>query len=113
MPPTLIPTIGLIDNPAPGNSIFPKIACDEKGNVYIVWMDDRNRSGNYDIYFRSLQVQFGKPTDFIVPYQFHEQRLNTGIIAGRFSATYPVISTDKNGAVYVAWKDDRDLPEHK
>ena len=99
------------DNPAPGDSINPEIACDGNGNVYIAWMDDRNRSGNFDIYFRSLQVQFDKPTDFIVPYQFPEQRLNTGVTVGIFSATNPVISTDKNGAVYVAWLDNRNMPE--
>lgn len=99
------------DNPAPGDSINPQMACDEKGNVYIVWEDDRNKSGKFDVYFRSLQVQFDIPTDFIVPYQFPEQRLNTGVTAGIFSATNPVISTDKNGAVYVAWLDNRNMPE--
>ncbi len=99
------------DNPAPGDSRNPSIACDGNGNVYIVWEDDRNRSGTYDIYFRSLQVQFDKITDFIVPYQFPEQRLNTGSIAGIFPATNPVISTDKNGSVYVAWTDARNRPD--
>ncbi len=99
------------DNPAPGDSLNPEIACDGNGNVYIVWEDDRNRSGTYDIYFRSLQVQFDTPADFIVPYQFPEQRLNTGVTAGLFTATNPVISTDKSGAVYAAWTDDRNQPE--
>ncbi|HZX49304.1 MAG TPA: sialidase family protein [Nitrospirota bacterium] len=101
------------DNPGPGDSINPRIACDETGNVYIVWEDDRNRSGVYDIYFRSLNVQFSKPTDFITPYQFPEYRINTGVTAGFFKATNPVISTDKNGTVYVAWRDDREIPEDK
>ena len=99
------------DNPAPGDSINPEIACDGDGNVYIVWEDDRNRSGTYDIYFRSLHVKFENPVDFIEPYQFPEQRLNTGITPGIYSATNPVISTNKKGAVYVAWKDKRNKPE--
>src|SRR3990172_12501101 len=93
------------DNPAAGDSINPEIACDGNGNVYIVWEDDRNRSGTYDIYFRSLHVKFDNPVDFIEPYQFPEQRLNTGVTPGIYSATKPVISTNKKGAVYVAWKD--------
>lgn len=101
------------DNPAPGDSRNPRIACDGNGNVYIVWEDDRNRTGTYDIYFRSLQVQFDKITDFIVPYQFPEQRLNTGATAGLYPATNPVISTDKNGSIYVAWTDARNKPEDK
>src|SRR3990172_8113146 len=101
------------DNPGPGDSINPRIACDEIGNVYIVWEDDRNRNGNYDIYFRSLKVQFNKPTDFIVPYQFPEQRINSGVTAGIYSATKPVITTDKSGTVYVAWKDNRNIPADK
>src|SRR3972149_3726619 len=101
------------DNPAAGDSINPEIACDETGNVYIVWEDDRVRRGFFDIYFRSLNVQFSKPTDFITPYQFPEQRINTGYTAGFFSATNPVISTDKKGTVYVAWRDDREIPADK
>jgi len=99
------------DNPALGNSINPQIACNEDGNVYIVWQDDRNRAGFYEVYFRSLQVQFSKPTDFIVPYQTPELRLNTGVTAGLYSALFPVISTDKKGSVYVAWQDSRTVPE--
>ncbi|MBI5756813.1 MAG: BNR-4 repeat-containing protein [Nitrospirae bacterium] len=99
------------DNPGIGDSINPQIACNENGNVYIVWQDDRNRAGIYEVYFRSLQVQFSKPVDFIVPYQTPELRLNTGVDAGKYQAAYPVISTDKDGNVYVAWQDSRNIPE--
>ena len=99
------------DNPAPGDSINPQIACDENGNVFIAWEDDRNLAGIFEIYFRSLQVQFSDPTDFIVPYQFPELRLNTGVEGGIYSATTPVITTNKKGVVYAAWKDSRNVPE--
>ena len=99
------------DNPAVGNSINPRIACDENGNVYAVWNDDRNRSGVYEVYFRSLHVEFSKPTDFITYYQTPELRLNTGVSAGTFAAIEPVISTDKGGYIYVAWQDSRSIPD--
>lgn len=99
------------DNPAMGDSINPKIACDENGNVYIAWEDDRNNPGIYEVYFRSLNVQFSRPTDFIIPYQTPEVRLNTGVAAGAYSAINPVITTNKKGVVYAAWKDNRSVPE--
>lgn len=99
------------DNPAVGDSINPRIACDEDGSVYIVWNDDRNRAGIYEVYFRSLQVQFSKPTDFISYYQTPETRLNTGVATGIFPARAPVISTDKGGHIYVVWQDFRTVPE--
>ena len=101
------------DNPSVGDSVNPKIACDDNGNVYIVWQDDRNRAGIYEVYFRSLQVQFNKPTDFIVYYQTPELRLNTGVSAGIFRAINPVIFTDKGGYVYVVWQDNRNIPEEE
>lgn len=101
------------DNPAVGDSVDPRIACDENGNVYVVWRDDRNRAGFYEVYFRSLQVQFSEPTDFIVYHQTPDVRLNTGVLAGRFPVFNPVISTDKSGNVYVAWEDRRNIPEEE
>jgi len=101
------------DNPAAGDSIQPRVACDENGNVYVVWNDDRNKTGVYEVYFRSLHVEFSKPTDFITYYQTPELRLNTGVSAGTFAATDPVISTDKGGHIYVAWQDSRSIPEEE
>lgn len=104
------------DNPAVGNSINPRIACDENGNVYAVWNDDRNKAGVYEVYFRSLHVDFSiKPTfgNPITYYQTPEERINTGISTGTFPAIYPVISTDKGGHVYVAWQDNRNIPEEE
>ncbi len=101
------------DNPGAGHSINPKIACDENGNTYIVWMDDRNKPGVYEVYFRSLKVEFSKPADFIIPYQTPEIRLNTGVTAGKFVAAYPAIATDGDGSIYVAWQDGRNVPEEE
>lgn len=98
------------DTPKIGDSINPQIACDENGNVYVVWEDNRNSPLTYEIYFRSLQVQFNKPTDFIVYHQTPDIRLNTGVEAGRFKASMPAMATDKEGNVYVAWQDNRNIP---
>ena len=99
------------DNPGIGDSINPRIACDEKGNVFVVWEDDRNKAGIYEIYFRSLQIQFSNPVDFITYYQYPDVRLNTGVDAGNYSANHPVISSDKNANIYVAWQDNRTIPD--
>jgi len=99
------------DNPTIGDSKDPRIACDENGNVYVVWNDNRNMSDTYEVYFRSLNIEFSKPTDFITYYQTPESRLNTGVDAGLYFALNPVISTDKGGHVYAAWRDNRSMPE--
>lgn len=99
------------DTPKIGDSINPQISCDGNGNVYVVWEDNRNSPRTYEIYFRSLQVQFNTPTDFIVYHQTPDIRLNTGVEAGRFGASMPAIATDKGGNVYVAWQDNRNVPE--
>lgn len=101
------------DNPTLGDSTNPRVACDEDGNVYVVWSDDRNKTGVNEVYFRSFHVEFSKPTDFITYYQVPELRLNTGVAAGTFAAVEPVISTDKGGHVYAAWQDDRNIPEEE
>lgn len=98
------------DNPTIGDSINPRIACDGNGNVYVVWEDNRNSSTNYEVYFRSFQVPSSGPKDVIVYYQTPDVRLNTGVTAGQFSAQFPSLWTDKRGYVYVAWKDDRNIP---
>ena len=101
------------DNPTLGDSTNPRVACDDGGNVYVVWSDNRNKTGVNEVYFRSLHVEFSKPTDFITYYQVPEVRLNTGVSAGIFPAIAPVISTDKGGHVYVAWQDNRNIPEEE
>lgn len=101
------------DNPSTGDSRNPSIACNENGEVFIAWEDDRNQPGIYEIYFRSLQVQFSRPVDFIVPYQTPEIRINTGETAGLFNAFKPAISIDKNGNVFAAWYDRRLVPENE
>ena len=67
-----------------GDSINPHAACDDNGNIYVVWEDNRNNSRRYEIYFRSFQVQFSKPTDFIIYYQTPDVRINTGVNSGDF-----------------------------
>lgn len=94
-----------------GDSLNPQLACDDSGNIYVVWEDNRNNPRKYEVYFRSLQVQFSKPTDFIVYHQTPDIRINTGVNAGKHEAIGPAISTDKNGNVYVAWSDYRTIFE--
>lgn len=101
------------DNPAIGKSEKLRIACDDKGNVYFVWEDDRTKAGRPEIFFRSLLVKFNKPSDFIEYYQTPDVRINTGEEAGVFSATSPAITSDNNNNVYISWLDNREKPEDK
>lgn len=101
------------DNPTIGNSEKLRMACDDKGNVYFVWEDDRMKAGRPEVFFRSVLVKFNKPSDFIEYYQTPDVRINTGEEAGLFKANSPIITSDNNDNVYISWTDSRDKPEDK
>ncbi|MBI5197683.1 MAG: hypothetical protein HZA19_03650 [Nitrospirae bacterium] len=96
-----------------GDSIEPQIACDKNGHVYIVWRDDRNLTGFYDVYFRSLFIDFETPGNPINPLQFPDFRINIGeenkaVEGGSFDTLTPQIAENGQGTVYIVWEDTRE-----
>lgn len=84
-------------NPGSGNSYSPDIDCNENGNIYVTWYDNRN--GNYDIYF-------SHSTNYGMSWDSANIRLDTDG-AGSYSSYHPKISSDSGGHVYVTWRDYR------
>ncbi|MCP4278129.1 MAG: DUF5011 domain-containing protein, partial [Gammaproteobacteria bacterium] len=91
------------DAPGASQSTCPQISSDRNGNVYVTWMDIRYGSGFTDIYFNSS-------SDYGATWQ-GEKRLDTGDVPGTNWSSYPRISNDGNGNVYVTWKDSRNEPK--
>ncbi|MBI4715423.1 MAG: exo-alpha-sialidase [Nitrospirae bacterium] len=101
------------DTPNPGDSILPQIACDDDGHLYVAWLDDKNVTGNYEVYFRSIQFTFQFPADILQPLQFPDLRLNIGeagkpVSPGSFATLTPRIAADGLGGVYAVWEDTRE-----
>jgi len=76
----------------------PSIAVHD-GNIYVVWEDDRDHVGIYDVYF-------ARSTD-------GGAHFGTNVKLNDNSAWYiqqwdPVIAVDKDGNIYVAFEDGRD-----
>jgi len=77
-----------------------KLSCDNNGNIYAVWMDNRNgSSATYDAYFNYYRKGEAtwQPSDIII----------SSYPPGSYSVGIPEISCDEKGHVYVVWWDDR------
>lgn len=106
------------DTPRLGDSLAPEIACDEGGHLYVVWLDDRNVPGRYDVYFRSLQFDFEAPGNQITPLQSTDTRLNLGVSGkphdgGTYRAYPPRIATNGSGVIYAVWEDSREAADNE
>ena len=75
--------------------IYPNIANDGLGGVYITWHDTRSDSG--DIYAQRVDSN-GKP-------QWQENGIPISITQG--GQLYPAIASDSSGGVVITWMDDR------
>ena len=91
-------SIDIIVDRSPDNVTRPQAAADGNGHVYVVWEDSRN--GGSDIYFNYS-------SDYGVTWQYSDVRLDKDD-AGANNSTYPQITCDNNGHIYVVWEDDRD-----
>jgi hypothetical protein len=74
----------------------PRIVCDDKGSVYLIWQD--SRSGSMHIYFNSS-------TDYGATWQRHDVQIDHAG-DGR-DAGSPQACADTKGRVYVVWSDRR------
>ncbi len=88
----------------PGASISEKhkIACNNKGQIYIVWQDYRNSSSGNEV----SDIYFNSSDDFGETWQLNDIRLNTNSPGITYSED-PHISSDNMGNVYVVWEDTR------
>jgi PKD repeat protein len=78
---------------------FPKIAVDSNNIIHVVWEDERNyNSYSMDIYY-ARSIDYGQS---FLP----NTRVNDGTTHA--AQATPVISTNQNNDLFIAWADDRD-----
>lgn len=78
-----------------GTQWFPKIVKDNEGGAYIVWED--RRSGDFDIYAQKIN-KLGKCL---------WNRTGVDVIKTSGNQQKAAVELDKDGCIYVAWKDMR------
>lgn len=76
-----------------GDSLYPSIAIDAKGNLHVVWQD--NRDGNWEIYYKKLD-------NTGLPITGDERVTNDS-----HNSVNPVVTVDADNNVHVTWSDDR------
>lgn len=80
------------------DQVYPDIAVDDMGVIYVVWYDDRNLiSAYHDIYL-------AKSSNGGISFDTNIQVDDGGQFTTQMN---PSVTVDKSGAVYVAWQDYR------
>jgi hypothetical protein len=82
---------------AAGNQRDPAVAMDQAGNSVIVWEDDRNNDGEYDVYARGFKANGS--------VAFEEVAVTTHPLGQQLN---PAVGMAANGDFVVAWQDDAD-----
>lgn len=77
---------------------YPDIAVDSSGNIYVVWQDNREGPGDFDIYL-------AKSTDGGASFETNVRVDHNG--TGTFDQLNPTIAIDSSDNIYIAWEDER------
>jgi hypothetical protein len=87
---------------APGDSLFPRIAADKKGNIRVVYHDFRNGLETGGIFMSTYVASAGS---WDSSGQGGVDRLIS--VEGTKNSLHPDIAIDKTNGVFVNWHDDR------
>ena len=83
-----------INTDTEGDQITPKVAMDNKGNFVVVWADDTDNNGYYEIYMRGFDEN-------------GNERIKTTTVNSRSDGQQinPAIAMAEDGRFVVAWED--------
>jgi len=91
------------DNPDNTGRWHHQITSDQKGNVYVVWVDNRNAKNSELDFVDIYDIYFGYSHDHGNTWQNSDVKLNTST-----DCSNPIIRSDANGFVYVCWESSED-----
>jgi hypothetical protein len=86
-----------VNSVATGKQRYPDVAMDDQGNFVVVWEDDQDDNGYYQIYARGFTANGTE--------RFADKAVNS-VAAGQ--QYQPAIGMDAVGNFVVAWEDDQD-----
>jgi hypothetical protein len=86
-----------VNSIASGQQLRPAVAADADGNFIVVWEDDQDENGFYEVLARGFDAQ-GNET-------FRDLTVNS-VSSGQQLA--PAVAADGQGTFVVVWEDDRD-----
>ncbi len=90
----------VINNISSGNQRNPDIDLDEYGNFVVVWEDDNDNNGYYDIYVRGFWANSNA--------RFPGNRVNTNAQGRQFNPRVAVSEDHSDHRYVVTWEDDND-----
>lgn len=88
------------DDTGGADQLWPSMAVDANGYVYLTWVDGRNVGIGW-----SNDIYFAKSTDGGITFTAPNVRVNDG--TGNVAQTSPSIAVDSTGRVEVLWSDPR------
>lgn len=89
-----------VNSVSSGQQISPAVAIDGAGNVIVVWQDDQDRNGYWEILSRGFGAAGAQR------FSLEAASPVNPISAGQ--QLYPSVACSANGTFVVAWQDDRD-----
>jgi hypothetical protein len=87
----------VVNTVAAGQQQHPDVAIDDSGRFVVVWEDDQDGNGSYQIMARGFNANGSE--------RWTERTVNT-VSGGQ--QTKPAVACDANGNFVVAWEDDQD-----
>lgn len=87
----------VINTIASGEQRHPALAADNQGNFVVVWEDDKDSNGYYQIFARGFNADGSQ--------RFPDITVNSVSSGQQFR---PAVAMDDNGRFVVAWEDDQD-----
>ena len=99
--PIQIPTPPNSNITSAGSILFPKMCNDDKGNIYLLREYTSNDISDL------VRVYINVSSDYGQTWLANDIQLSHPISGVGYHTTYPEISCDENGHVYVVWTDER------
>ena len=87
----------VVNSDASGQQRNPDVACDDVGNFVVVWEDDKDSNGYYQVYARGFYADGSQ--------RFGDITVNSVGAGQQFK---PVVAMDHSSRFVVTWEDDQD-----